>query len=200
MSSSVLSWIETVNEGSSNKISCLRSSLVQGGSRPGWAAADCHAPLHKASQLFHHLLHRLLVRSGWRRQWACTFSFQCKGKAMQSSQADTGELQLCVSLVLALCPSPVPVCIPGQVSLTSLASPLLTLPPYLSVRHLNLGMDWRRAEGLASWLASRPSLNSLRISFRTWYLSAQQWKSSFESFYIFSSISVHFQLKKKPPC
>lgn len=103
--SSVHSWIETVNVGSYKQNLTPQTSLVQEGSTSRWAAAAvCHALLHtRHLSRFTASFHRLLVRHGGRRLWACQSPFNRKGKAMQSSLANMGELWLYVS------PSPCPV-------------------------------------------------------------------------------------------
>ena len=111
---------------------------------------------------------------------------------MLSSVANVGELRLYVSPVLAPCPSPGPVRITGQVS----ASPLLSLPLNLSVRHLDLGMKGRRDEESA-----RSALNSSRIFVRNMISSFNETMDpSFEPYIIFPSFPSVSSLNMKPPC
>lgn len=140
--------------------------------------------------------HRLLVRRGGRRLWACPSPFSCKGKAMQSSLAHIGELRLYVSPVLALYPSPVPVCIPGQVSLTPwLSSALSTFLFVCKASQLGHGgMEGRRVSQLTSWQVCTelfPFLCQDLIS----SFNEKQWKPSFRIISYFSSISIRFQFK-----
>lgn len=142
--SSVHSWIETVNVGSYNKISRLRPHQSRKGPHPG--------------ELL--LLSAMLFYTQGISAVSPPLSTGCQsgmvgGDCEHASPLSTVKGRLCnpaqpiwessgfmLVQVLALYPSPVPVCIPGQISLTFLA---LHLPTYLSVRHFNLGMEVRRS-------------------------------------------------------
>lgn len=119
------------------------TTLVQEGSTSRWAAV-CHV----LSDMTSHVIPHVAVRCGQTRPLAY-ITFTCN--ATRTVLAETEELQVHVSPVLSM---HVPLCIPGQVSVSFLASPLPSFPPYLSVRHLDLGTKgWRAEESAAYQLA-----------------------------------------------
>lgn len=118
------SWIETVNVGSYKQNLTPRDLISP-------RRVHIRGELLLSAMLLYtrhlKLFHRLVPQARWEETVSMPvpflfFFFQNhKGKAVQSSWASIGELRLYVSPVLALYPSPVQVCISGQVSLTSLA-------------------------------------------------------------------------------
>lgn len=141
--------------------------------------------------------HRLLVRRGGKRLWACPSPLCCKGKAMQASLANMGELRLYISPVFALYPSPVPVCYPGFLGF---ASALFT--PLFVCKASQLGHEgtegWR-VHQLTSWQVCTELFPHLCQDL-IYRLSTKQWKPSFESYHIFPPFPSVSSLNMKPPC
>ena len=159
--SSALSWIETVNVGSSRQHLTPQASLVQEGSTSRWAAIVHHCSSTRG------LSDVSPPRStGW---WEETVSIawipfsRKKGRLRYPALPILERSGFHVSPVLALYPSPDPVWIPDQVSLTSSALPTLWLVCKASQLG-HRGTEGWRVSRVTSWFPSCSTCQDLTSS------------------------------------
>lgn len=161
----------------------VATTLVQEGSTSRWAAI-CHVLPDMTS----HVIPHVAVTCGQTRPlaYSSTFTFTCN--ATRTVPAETEELQVHVRPVLSM---HVPLCIPGQVSVSFLASPLPSFPPLFVCKASRLGHEGMEGRRVSSWPAGRCAMNSSSV--RTWYCQRDNGKPSFEWYPLFSPLSLQFK-------